>query len=202
MKRLVIVLSVILFWSTHLLSQSTIIGKVMDGEGVTLPGANIYLRGNNVGTVTDIDGEYALTNVPLGTQIIVISYLGFETVEQSVEVGENKVNRLNVRLAPAAILSKEVVITGQALGQAKAINQQLNAESIANIVSADRIQELPDVNAAEAIGRLPGISLNRSGGEGQKVVIRGMEPKFAAITVNGVNLPSNSGSDRSVDLSL
>ncbi|MEM6699547.1 MAG: TonB-dependent receptor, partial [Bacteroidota bacterium] len=94
------------------------------------------------------------------------------------------------------------MITGQALGQAKAINQQLNAESIANIVSADRIQELPDVNAAEAIGRLPGISLNRSGGEGQKVVIRGMEPKFAAITVNGVNLPSNSGSDRSVDLSL
>lgn len=203
MKKLAVVLSLILFLGSHLLAQSTtVVGKVTDSEGVTLPGANVYLQGNNVGTITDINGEYALTNVPLGAQTIIISYLGFETVEQAVEVSNDKVNRLNVKLVAAAILSKEVVITGQALGQAKAINQQLNAESIANIVSADRIQELPDVNAAEAIGRLPGIALNRSGGEGQKVVIRGMEPKFAAITVNGVNLPSNSGTDRSVDLSL
>ncbi|HHH50498.1 MAG TPA: TonB-dependent receptor, partial [Saprospiraceae bacterium] len=105
-------------------------------------------------------------------------------------------------LGAAAILGKEVIVTGQLLGQAKAINQQLNSESIANIVSADRIQELPDVNAAEAISRLPGVAINRSGGEGQKVVIRGMSPKFAAITVNGVRLPSNSSNDRSVDLSL
>ena len=61
-----------------------------------------------------------------------------------------------------------MTITAQLLGQAKAINQQLSAESIANIVSGDRIQELPDVNAAEAIARLPGVSINRSGGEGQK----------------------------------
>ncbi|MEM9888096.1 MAG: TonB-dependent receptor [Bacteroidota bacterium] len=202
MKKLAVLVSIIVFWGTSLLGQAIVIGKVMDNEGVTLPGANVYLKGNNIGTTTDINGEYALTNVPFGEQIIVISYLGFETVEQSAEVVEGQVNRLNVKLVPAAVLSKEVIITGQALGQAKAINQQLNAESIANIVSADRIQELPDVNAAEAIGRLPGISLNRSGGEGQKVVIRGMEPKFAAITVNGVNLPSNDGGDRSVDLSL
>jgi TonB-dependent receptor len=99
-------------------------------------------------------------------------------------------------------MGQEVVITGQLLGQAKAINQQLSAESIANIVSSDRIQELPDVNAAEAIARLPGVAINRSGGEGTKIVIRGLEPKFNAITVNGVRMPANSANDRSVDLSL
>jgi TonB-dependent receptor len=105
-------------------------------------------------------------------------------------------------MSPESILGETVIITGQMLGQTKAINQQLKSEALANIVSADRIQELPDANAAEAISRLPGVAINRSGGEGNKVVIRGMQPKFAAITVNGIRLPSNSGSDRSVDLSL
>ena len=46
------------------------------------------------------------------------------------------------------------------------------------------------------------MAINRSGGVGQKVVIRGLSPKFAAITINGIRMPSNSGTDRSVDLSL
>jgi TonB-dependent receptor len=95
-----------------------------------------------------------------------------------------------------------VVITAQVLGQTKAINQQLNADAIANFVSADRIKELPDVNAAEAISRLPGVAINRDGGEGSKIVVRGLDPKFTLITINGVRLPSTSGTDRSVDLSL
>ena len=45
-------------------------------------------------------------------------------------------------------------------------------------------------------------AINRSGGEGTKIVIRGLEPKFNAITVNGVRMPANSANDRSVDLSL
>ena len=56
----------------------------------------------------------------------------------------------------------------------QAINQQLSSTTIKNIVSKNEIQELPEANAAEAVGRLPGVSLERSGGEGNKVVIRGM----------------------------
>jgi len=114
--------------------------------------------------------------------------------------GETIVQDINLFME--GIAGVEVTVTAQALGQSRAIKQQVNAESIANIVSAARIQELPDVNAAEAISRLPGVAINRSGGEGQKVVIRGMAPKFAAITINGIRMPSNSGTDRSVDLSL
>ncbi|MBI1933713.1 MAG: TonB-dependent receptor plug domain-containing protein [Ignavibacteriales bacterium] len=54
-----------------------------------------------------------------------------------------------------------------------------------------RIQELPDANAAESVARLPGVSLIREGGEGSKVVIRGLSPQYNQVTIDGVELPGN-----------
>ena len=83
-----------------------------------------------------------------------------------------------------------------------AINKQLKAKSIKNIVSSDRIQELPESNAAEAVARIPGVSIRREGGEGNKVVIRGLSPKYNKITVNGTNLASTDPDNRSTDISM
>ena len=204
-KKIYLLIAVQLLLSSFYLNAQvgTIQGIITDSEsGTTLPGANVFLEGTTKGTITDVDGFFILNGVPVGEHKVVISFLGFESKIIDVNVLKGETVEINESLGSAPILGVEVTVTGQLLGQAKAINQQLNSESIANIVSADKIQELPDVNAAEAIARLPGVAINRNGGEGQKVVIRGMEPKFAAITVNGVRLPSNSGTDRSVDLSM
>ena len=179
-------------------------GTIYDMDGVeTLIGANAFVKNDaSNGTATEVDGTFLLENIPVGTQVISFSYTGYDAQDVEVLIEEGKVAVISVTLQLASITGEEIIVTAQALGQARAIKQQINSESIANIVSAARIQELPDVNAAEAISRLPGIAINRSGGEGQKVVIRGMAPKFAAITINGIRMPSNSGTDRSVDLSL
>ena len=184
--------------------QGTITGVVYDSDGSsTLPGANVYLTDNlSLGTVSDIDGSYALTSVPAGEQSVTVSFAGYEQQVVTVTVTPGQPATADFTLAPAAVLGEEVIVTAQALGQAKAINQQLSSDAIANFVSADKIKELPDVNAAEAISRLPGVAINRSGGEGSKVVVRGLDPKFTAISINGVRLPATSGTDRSVDLSL
>ncbi|MBL0025211.1 MAG: TonB-dependent receptor plug domain-containing protein [Saprospiraceae bacterium] len=181
-----------------------ITGTIYDSDGkTTLPVANIYLKDAiNVGTFSDLDGTYLFKNLKVGTYTIIYSYTGFENQEVSLEIFENQATVKDIVMQPMAILGKEVIITAQALGQAKAINQQRNSDAIANIVSADKIKELPDVNAAEAISRLPGVAINRNGGEGSKVVVRGLDPKFTAISINGVRLPATGGSDRSVDLSL
>ncbi|MFM7092231.1 MAG: carboxypeptidase-like regulatory domain-containing protein, partial [Bacteroidota bacterium] len=198
------VLSYLVIGNSAGYSQSNLVkGKVLDAEmNSPLPGANVFLKGNaTIGATTDLDGNFII-KIPAGDQILIFSYLGFKDLEKEIK-GENDENgSLLIKMESDAVMGQEVVITGQLLGQAKAINQQLSAESIANIVSSDRIQELPDVNAAEAIARLPGVAINRSGGEGTKIVIRGLEPKFNAITVNGVRMPANSANDRSVDLSL
>ncbi|WP_211217427.1 TonB-dependent receptor [Neolewinella persica] len=182
----------------------SISGLITDAEeGSGLPGASIYLKASpGVGTVTDLDGSYRLTNVAIGDHVVVISFVGFASQERTVTVTENGTAEASARLGGAILFDQEIVVTAQMLGQAKAINQQLNSDAIANFVSADKIKELPDVNAAEAISRLPGVAINRSGGEGSKIVVRGLDPKFTAININGVRLPSTSGTDRSVDLSL
>ena len=62
--------------------------------------------------------------------------------------------------------------------------------------------ELPDANAAESVGRLPGISLRRSGGEGSQVVIRGLAPTYNSVTISGQKLAATDLDDRGVDLSM
>ncbi len=203
--KIILLAILILCGTSNLQGQvGSIRGTVYDSDGVeTLIGANVILKQDpSKGTATDVDGTYLLDNIPTGTQTITFSYTGYEAMEKEVFIEEGKTTIVEVSLQQTSFMKEEIVVTAQALGQTRAIREQINSESIANIVSATRIQELPDVNAAEAISRLPGVAINRSGGEGQKVVIRGMSPKFAAIMVNGIRMPSNSGTDRSVDLSL
>ena len=179
----------------------TLSGTISDAE-TTLPGASIYLQDKpSTGTVSDFDGTFTLS-LPVGEQTLQVSYTGYATETVTVNIEQGKVTKYDIELASAAIMGEVVVVSAQALGQAKAINQQLNSDAIANFVSADKIKELPDVNAAEAISRLPGVAINRSGGEGSKIVVRGLDPKFTSISINGVRLPSTSGNDRSIDLSL
>lgn len=168
----------------------------------TLPGANIWVEGTNIGTISDIEGYYRLVNVPQGEQVIHFRYVGF--VEQAIKINAvpGQVIKLNAALPAMMLMGEEVIVTAQLRGQTRAINQQLNSNSIVNIVSEDKIREVPDVNAAEAVGRLPGVAVLRSGGEGQKLMIRGLEPRFSTITVNGVKVPASSGTDRSTELSM
>lgn len=197
------------FWSCLLLlgalpawAQGTIYGVVTDSlTGDVLPGANVYLVGTGKGSATDIEGRYRITNIPPGTYTLRVSYLSYQTKNLSVHLQGAETILLDIALVPEAIGGQEVIIVGQALGQIAAINQQLNAHTIVNVVSEERIQELPDANAAEALGRLPGVALQRSGGEANKIVLRGLSDRFATITVDGVRLAATDADARGVDLS-
>jgi TonB-dependent receptor len=178
-------------------------GKILSDTKETLPGATIRLVGSVYqGGVTDIDGNFQIINIPIGEKQFEVSFIGYKKQILTTQVTEGNNDLGLILLESDIFIGEDVIVTAQVHGQQTAINQQLASDAMVNIISADKIQELPDVNAAEAIGRLPGVALDRSGGEGQKVIIRGLEPKYAAITLNGVRLPSNSSSDRSVDLSL
>jgi len=178
-------------------------GKVVDSETKEpLIGANIRVKDLPFGTITDLSGEFLLLGLPDGQIEIIVSYLGYETYSDIIQIEEGQTIDVRFALTPSAINIGEVVITGQVRGQAQAINQQLDAQGIVNVVSAEKIQELPDVNAAEAIGRLPGVTVQRDAGEGQKIIVRGLAPKYNAIAINGVPVPSTDETDRSVDLNM
>ena len=181
----------------------TIGGKVVDRDTRDpLPGANVTIVGTSIGASTDLDGKYSLKNVPTGKQSMKVTYIGYRSVTMDVTVGENATLVQDFRLVAQALEGQTVVVTGQAKGQLSAINEQLTSNNIVNVVSAEKMKELPDANLAESIGRLPGVSIQRDAGEASKIVVRGLSPKFNRVTVEGVPMASTSNADRSIDLSL
>lgn len=197
--RLIILITLVLI---PLMAQGNIQGVVRDSlDNSPLYGANVIILGTSLGCATNIEGEYKITRVPDGTYQIKISYVGYQSKTFTVKILDNKTTQLKTFLSPDIYEGETVLVTAQALGQAAAINQQLTSKTIVNVISEEKIQELPDANAAEAIGRLPGVALQRSGGEANKVVLRGLSDKFSSITIDGVRMAATDVDSRGVDLS-
>ncbi|MDZ7723263.1 MAG: DUF2012 domain-containing protein [candidate division KSB1 bacterium] len=183
--------------------RGTVKGKVADASsGEPLPGANVVIDGTSIGAATDIDGEYVIRNVKPGSYTLEIRYIGYKNASYEIKVESDETLVRDARLSYASVQTEEVHVTAQREGQLEAINKQLSSRSIRNVVASDRIQEIPDANAAESLGRLPGINVLRSGGEGTKVSIRGMTPKFNTVKLNNVAIPSTDTDNRSVDLTM
>lgn len=203
LRFLTLIVTVLMF-SIELNAQnnSTLTGTVKDPiAGETMVGANVYFKGTSIGTITDVNGKFIIKGIPIGEYTLVISYIGYENYQEQVEIKAGTSVHKNVKLVySGGVNMSDVVITAQARGQLKAINEQLAADNIKNVVSSDRIRELPDANAAESLARLPGVSLQRKGGEGDKVIIRGLSPKYTKVMIDGVDLGSTGGNDRSVSL--
>lgn len=199
------VIVLLLFTTSLTLAQAIpdLKGTITDAEtGEPLPGANVFLKGTGFGASADIEGRYTLSSVTEGTYTIRISYLGYKTLEVSVAIHTQENRVMDFKLKPEALEGKDVVITAQAEGQLGAVNRKLSALAVVDAVSKDRIRELHDANAAESVGRLPGMSVVRSGGEGQQIVVRGLQPKYNNVMIDGIKMASANPNDRSVDLSV
>lgn len=187
----------------HSQTRGVLYGTIKDqASGEPLGFVSVGIPALNIGTTSDLDGKYRLFNVPPGSHLISFSYLGYDTQEQEITLKEGEEVELNIMLGEGRVTMEEVVVLGQASGQRAAINRQINSNTIVNVISKEKLQELPDQNAAESVGRLAGVSVYRDAGEGQQVSIRGISPRFNAITVNGERLPSTEQSTRAVDLSM
>lgn len=181
----------------------TIEGFVTNANtGDPLPGANVIIVGSSLGSSTDLDGKYTIIGLSPGSYVFSVTYIGYKTTEKTVAITSGEKQWVNFSLEQVVIEGETIVVSAQREGQMAAINQQINALAIKNIVSADKIEELPEANAAEAVGRLPGVSLQREGGEGSKVVIRGLAPKYNKVQIDGVDMVSTDPDDRSTDLSM
>jgi len=185
--------------------HSTITGSVIDSQSkAPLPGANVYIAGTAIGTASNLEGRFYIPNIPPGKYTLVIDYIGYKQQQISVELFQQRqaVN-FTIEMEYVALeLGKTLEVTAQAEGQMEAINKQLSSRQIVNVVASDRIQELPDANAAESVNRLPGVSVLREGGEGTKIVIRGLSPQYNAVLIEGVRVPPTDYSNRSADLSM
>lgn len=161
-------------------------GQITDGEGGALPGASVTVKGTTNSAATDLAGNFTLAGVGEGKQIIVVNYMGYAPVEKEVTVKAGQTVALNFKLTTLSKSLTSVTVVGAREGQHKALNQQRNADNIKQVISADLMGRYPDLNVAESMQRLPGVTIGRnSSGEGATVQLRGTPGNFTNINVNG-----------------
>lgn len=124
-------------------------GKVSDPEGNPVIGATVAIKGTTTGTKTDVDGIFRI-NLPQGDEILVISYVGYKTIEYPV----NKQTNVEITLEPADALD-EVVVVGY--GTQKKAHLTGSVET----VDMEAIEDLPATNIGAALaGRLVGVDIS------------------------------------------
>ncbi|WP_288759563.1 TonB-dependent receptor plug domain-containing protein, partial [uncultured Brevundimonas sp.] len=174
-------------------------GRVVNGAGEPLPGAEVRVRGSGQRAVTDTQGEFNLV-LPTGQAVLDVNYIGLPSTSQPLTVAAGGVD-LSIVLGGTATDLADVVVTGLISdGVARSLNQQKNADGTLNVLSADAIGRYPDPNVAESLQRVPGIAIQRDQGEGRYINVRGAPSAFTAVSVDGVQVPAVDPGTRAVDL--
>ena len=153
--------------------QSTITGKVTDASGQAIPGVTVIVKGTSQGTITSIDGNYTLPNVPSNGRLQ-FSFVGM--LSQEVAVSGQKT--INITMESDVIGLDEVVAIGYGTQKKK------DLASAITVVSTEEIAKQPVPSVATALqGLAPGIQVTATRGQNPDIVIRGIG------TTSGANNP-------------
>jgi TonB-dependent receptor len=180
----------------------SITGVVTDASHDVLPGARIELQPVGQSAVSDQEGRFTITNVKAGEYTVTISYVGLSTLKKTTTVQAGQTINIDVVLQVPAVQEAVTVSADRPRGEAAALNEQRTSPNIVQILTSEVITSLPNTNVADAVGRLPSVSLERDEGEGKYVQIRGTDPRLSNLTVNGIHLASPESGPRNVKLDI
>ncbi len=180
--------------------KASIAGRVTDSAGGILQGAIVTVAPRGGMVVTDTQGEFVVLGLAPGDYTLDVNYVGFSVFTKTVSVTPGQTTRLDAKLDVAAQSEQILVTADRPRGEAEQINRQRTADNIVQVLPADVITSLPNANIADAVGRLPSVTLERDEGEGKYVQIRGTEPRLSNLTIDGVNVPSPESGVRQVKL--
>jgi TonB-dependent receptor len=175
--------------STDQNGKAVITGHVTDSGGGILAGAAIKVTPGGFTTISDGQGQFTVPALLPGEYTLEVAYSGFETSTKVVKVAADQKLAVEITLK-VATANQSIQVHGDLEGEAEQIQVQKTSPNIVNVISADVITSLPNANIADAVGRLPGVTLERDEGEGKYVQIRGTEPRLTNVTIDGINVPS------------
>ncbi len=172
--HLLLPLFMVVSWSTQ--AQYTLIGTVQTPKNTPLSGAHIH--SNALHAISAPDGYYELHNIPKGSQRVVISYIGYKTLDTVIDFRDNKV--LDATLKPHAEQLQEVVLTeNNVVSQNTVQEDRLKTETIEKYSSA---------SLGDALKELPGVYALKTGTNIVKPVINGLHSSRVPVISNNVRL--------------
>jgi len=175
------------------LKGQTVFGKVTDETNSPLPFVTVTLKGESVGTTTNLDGEYTIDLIH-EVDILMFSFIGYDNIQKVSNGGE-----LNIIMG----MKTEVIDVAEVVTRVNRNNE--------TILLLDKKQEM-DVESSVGSAELSnkGISnaqdgLKKVGGvtfDSDRINVRGLDDRYNQVTLNGLPLPSNNADRKNIDLSL
>ncbi len=157
-------------------------GHVLDEKtGEHMPYVTVQLKGTNIGTVTDESGHYWLKNLPIGRQIIVFSYMGYETVELPVVVEEDKTVELKAVLHEQSQMLENVVVTAN-----RYATKRQETATIVNVLSPKLFETTAVSCVADALSFQPGLRVDNTCSNCGKTDLRinGLQGQYTQILMD------------------
>lgn len=184
------------------LADGTLEGRISDQQNATVyNGAVVRIEELNREVLAGQAGRFRLPQLQAGSYTLTVTVGGKEVDRRSVTINDNRTQALDIVLGQQEEV-EEVLVIGQAAQMQRALDRQRFADNTISVINADAIGQLPDTNAAEALQRVPGLSIERDQGEGRFVRVRGISPDLNAVTVNGTQLPAPEAGRRAVALDV
>lgn len=179
-----------------------LVGKVVDAEGgIPLGGARVEIVGTTLRATTAVDGRFTLAAVPEGTISLKVAMIGYtpKTVT-GIVITAGKVTEQGVTLSAQALELEELTVTAAAEQGSvdAALDEQRNAVGIVNAISAEQIARSPDGDAAAAVQRVSGATVQ----DGKYVFVRGLGDRYTTASLNGARIPSPEPEKKVVPLDL
>ncbi len=171
------------------------------GKTKKLEGAKVTIDPLKKSTITNAAGEFVFPDIKSGIYTLRVDYLGFKPQTKSITVGDTDRHDI-FSLETLNKVNEEVLVYGQAAAMNASINRQRHADGIVAIIDTKSMGDFPDQNISESLQRLPGVSIERDQGEGRYVAVRGLNPDYNSVTVNGINIPSPDAGRRAVALDV
>ncbi|PSL47940.1 TonB-dependent receptor [Chitinophaga niastensis] len=197
----------LLFLPGLLFAQSaTVKGVVFDAKNNTpLVGAYVHLDGSHQRVTTDAEGKYELTGIKPGAYKMKVEYIGYLKYEKKVQITGSQSVALNISLSPTIAALHSVSVFGKINGETDAASRsaEKTANNITNVIGAHAMERSPDINAANVLQRVSGVTIERNSGADQAyAIVRGLEPRYSNTLINGIKISSPDEKSRYVSLDV
>lgn len=199
-----LILGLLLFAAAPVFAQTRgrVVGRIVDAQtGAGISAVTIQVVGSGMTTMSGVDGRFIIANIPAGTIGLRVSSLGYaeKTVTGiTVEAGVATDQSIALETEAVAISALEVTAAAEKGSVNRALDQQRTATSIISAVTAEQIAKSPDGDAAQAVQRVSGVTVQ----DGKFVVVRGLGERYTTTSMNGARIPSPEPEKKMVPLDL
>lgn len=184
------------------LNKGTITGTLSDKDlnNETLPFANVVIKGTPIGVTTDEAGKYTIS-INAGIYTIQFSFLGYETIEEKVEVKAGETITLNKALGSGSYQLKDVVIQNTVSREKETalLLEQKKSVEIKQSIGAQELSRKGVSDIATALTKTTGITKQEGSGN---IFVRGLGDRYNSTTMNGLPIPSNDPEKKNLNLEI